>query len=482
MITFLISIALLILGYIFYGRFIDRYFGADPNRLTPAVAKNDGVDYITLKPFKIYIIQFLNIAGLGPIFGAVLGAAYGPIAYLWIVIGCIFFGAAHDYVSGMLSLRLDGTSLPEIVKRYLGSGVSRVITIFTVLLLLAVGASFVNGPAGVLSKLTGIDLNIWLFIIFGYYIIATLLPIDKIIGKVYPFMGAALLFMALGIGIMLIINTLNGSVDMIELTPDTFKNFKSNGEEYLLFPMLFIVISCGAISGFHATQSPMMARCMSNEKYGKKIFYGAMISEGIVACIWASAAMAFFNGPDGLNIAVDGGQSPAIIVNNITQSWLGKIGAVIAIIGVVACPITTGDTAFRGMRLIIADSINYSQKKIKNRLVITIPLFAIAYIVCNVDFSTIWTYVGISNQVLATITLWTCAAYFVSVKKSHFIMSIPAAFLTYICVSYFAIAPHIQGGLNLPPHIGNIIAGIVTICVVGLFFRFVKKSSASLIE
>ena len=476
MITFLISITLLIVGYFTYGKFIDKYFGANPNNITPAVKINDGVDYTVMKPWKIFVIQFLNIAGLGPIFGAIMGAAYGPIAYLWIVIGCILMGAAHDYTSGMLSMRLDGMSLPNIIGKYLGNNIRKIMTLFTGLLLLAVGASFVNGPSGLLATLTGWDMRVWLYIVFAYYIIATLLPVDKLIGKIYPFMGGALLFMAVGIGIMLIINSLNGSVSMIELTPETFHNYKSNGSEYMLFPLLFIIISCGAISGFHATQSPMMARCLSNEKYGRPIFYGAMIAEGIVASIWATAAMAYFNGPEGLNIAADGGATPAIIVNKICESWLGKFGAIIAILGVVVCPITSGDTAFRSMRLIIADAMKYSQKPIKNRLVVSIPLFIVAYVLCTIDFSVIWTYVGISNQVLASITLWACAAYFAFEKKFHWILSIPATFLTYVCICFFIVAPNIQGGLNFDTNIGHIIAAIGTTAILASFLFYINKN------
>ena len=474
MITFLVSISLLIIGYFFYGSFLERYFGADKNNITPAVSINDGVDYAPLKPWRVFIIQFLNIAGLGPIFGAIMGAAYGPIAYAWIVLGCVFMGATHDYISGMLSIRNNGMSLPGIIGKYLGNNVSKFLIFFTVFILMAVGASFVNGPSGLLANLTKMDLRIWLYVVFGYYIIATLLPVDKIIGKIYPFLGAALLFMALGIGIMLIIGGINGEIHLVELTPSTFKNFKSNGDIYMLFPLLFIVISCGAISGFHATQSPMMARCMINEKQGKKIFYGAMIAEGIVACIWATAAMAFYNGPEGLNIAADAGSTPAIIVNNICESWLGKTGAIIAIIGVVVCPITSGDTAFRSMRLIIADSFKFSQKPIKNRLIISIPIFIVAFIMCNIDFSIIWTYVGIGNQILATITLWACASYFVSVNKPHWLLSIPATFLTYVCVCYFIVAPNKQGGLALEPYIRHIIASIVS---CGLFIWFLLYSN-----
>ena len=475
MITFLISIAALVAGYFIYGKFIDRYFGADSNRKTPAITQADGIDYKELSPWRIFIIQFLNIAGLGPIFGAVLGAAYGPVAYLWIVLGCIFMGAAHDYMSGMLSIRNGGKSLPDIVGQFLGKNIRKVMVFFTGILLMAVGASFVNGPAGLLANLTDTNITIWLYVVFAYYIIATLLPIDKIIGKIYPFMGAALLFMAVGIGIMLLVKGFSGEIQMVELTTETFRNYRNNASEYMIIPTLFIVISCGAISGFHATQSPMMARCMSNEKYGRPIFYGAMIAEGVVACIWATAAMAFFNGPEGLNLANADGATPAIIIDKICNSWLGSIGAIVAIIGVVVCPITSGDTAFRSLRLIFADALGYNQKPIKNRLIICIPIFVVAYILCNVSFSTLWNYVGIGNQVLATITLWTCATYFASVRKPHWLMSLPATFLTFISVCFFLVAPVKDGGLNLEPAIGYIVGGIAATAILAIFLRFAAK-------
>lgn len=474
MITFLISILLLILGYVFYGKFINKYFGASENNTTPAVKNADGIDYKVLSPWRIFIIQFLNITGLGPIFGAVLGAAYGPVAYLWIVLGCIFMGAAHDYMSGMLSLRNNGKSLPDIIGKYLGNNIKRFMVFFTAILLLAVGASFVNGPAGLLANLTKTDMQIWLYIVFAYYIIATLLPIDKIIGKIYPFMGGALLFMAIGIGVMIIIKGLGGEISLIELTPETLKNYHSDAKEYMIIPMLFIVISCGAISGFHATQSPMMARCLGNEKYGRPVFYGAMIAEGIVACIWATAAMAFFNGPEGLNTVAAEGMTPAIIVNKICQSWLGKAGAIFAIIGVVVCPITSGDTALRSLRLIFADALSFNQKSIKNRLIISIPIFIITFVLCKVNFATLWTYVGIGNQVLATTILWACATYLVTVKKQHWIMSLPATFLTYICICFFLSAPIKDGGLNLEPVIGYI-GGAGAIIVLVLFLQYAHK-------
>ncbi|MBQ7773998.1 MAG: carbon starvation protein A [Bacteroidales bacterium] len=470
MITFLISITVLIAGYFTYGKFLDKFFGADPRRKTPAIELADGVDYQVIKPWKIFIIQFLNIAGLGPIFGAIMGAAYGPIAYLWIVLGCIFMGAAHDYTAGMLSLRHRGASLNEVISRYLGAGFSKFLTFVIIVLLFAVGTSFISGPAGLLQQMSGWNIKIWLTVIFIYYVIATLLPIDKIIGAIYPYMGAILLFMAVAIGGSLLIKGFSGELTLTELTPETFRNYKSNASEYMLIPMLFIVISCGAISGFHATQSPLMARCMSNEKYGRPIFYGAMIAEGIVTCIWATAAMAYFGGPEQLNIMADQGNTPAIIVNTICESWLGKAGAVIAILGIVVCPITSGDTAFRSLRLILADAFNFSQKPIKNRILICIPIFIIAFLSCTIDFSIIWTYVGITNQLLAATTLWACAAYFATAGKNHLVMSIPATFITYVSVCFLLVAPNVQGGLNLEPIIGYIGGGVAALACAGIFY------------
>ena len=405
---------------------MERYFGVSAERDTPVKRLADGVDYQELKPWRMYVIQFLNIAGLGPIFGAIMGAAYGPMAYLWIVVGCIFMGAAHDFFSGMLSL-------------------------------------------------TGWDMTLWLWVIFAYYVFATLLPIDKIIGKVYPFMGGALLFMALGVGAYLIYGDATGAVEMKELTADSLRNFHSNPDANILFPMLFVVISCGAISGFHATQSPLMARCMANEKYARPVFYGAMVSEGVVALIWATAAIAYFGGPEGLNAAADAGKTPAVMVNEICNSWLGRVGAVLAILGVVACPITSGDTAFRSMRLIVAQAFRFSQKKLVSRLVVSVPIFVVAYVCCFMDFSTIWKYVGISNQILATVTLWTAAAFLARSGKVHWIMTVPAMFLTDVCVCYLCVAPYKVGGLAMPQVVGNVAGIVAAFALLALFLYKMRR-------
>ena len=468
MITFIVCIACIIAGYFVYGKFLAKFFGVDPERATPACTMEDGVDYKPMATWKIFVIQFLNIAGLGPIFGAIMGAAYGPAAYIWIVVGCIFMGAAHDFFSGMMSIRSNGKNMPDIIGENLGKTMRTVMNVVVSFLLLAVGVSFVTGPADLIASLTGVNKEIWLYVIFAYYLLATLLPIDKIIGTIYPFMGAALLFMALGVGVMLIAGELGGTHEMMELTPATLKNWHSDPQNNIMIPMLFVVISCGAISGFHSTQSPLMARCLKNEKYARPVFYGAMIAEGVVAMIWATAAMAYFGGPEGLNEA---GVTPAIAVDMICRSWLGEVGAIIAVIGVVVCPITSGDTAFRSLRLTIADFLKADQKPILKRIAVSIPIFILAYICCKADFSTIWKYVGIGNQLLATIVMWTASAYFIKKGKPHWICSIPATFLTFVCVSYFIMAPHINGGLHLAPAVGYVAGtavalGLLVWCVI----------------
>ena len=486
MVTFLVSILLLCAGYFVYGKIVERFVGADPDKKTPSYERQDGIDFMPMSTWKVFVIQFLNIAGLGPIFGAIMGAAYGPVAYIWIVLGCILMGAVHDFFAGMMSLRNGGANMPDITGRYLGNTMKKVMNFIAAFLLLAVGVSFVTGPSDLIASLTGVNKEIWLYVIFAYYILATLLPIDKIIGTVYPYMGAALLFMALGVGIMLIAGDISGAHEMVELTPQTLKNWHFDPSDNILVPMLFIVVSCGAISGFHSTQSPLMARCLKNEKYARPVFYGSMIAEGIVAMIWATAAMAFFGGPQGLNdamtegIMIDGVLTkitPAIAVNMICKSWLGKVGAVIAVIGVVVCPITSGDTAFRSLRLTLADLFKSDQKPISKRLIISVPIFALAFFCCKMDFSTVWNYVGIGNQLLATLVLWTSAAYLISKGKPHWMCSLPAAFLTFVCVSYFIMAPNKAGGLHLAPVIGYVAGAAAGLAL--LIFCMIKARKAS---
>lgn len=485
MITFAVCILLLIAGYFIYGKLVARHLDVDPTRKTPAYAQQDGIDYMPMSTWRVFVIQFLNIAGLGPIFGAILGAAYGPAAYIWIVVGCIFMGAVHDFFAGMMSIRNGGANMSDITGRYLGRGMKHVMSVVMIFLLMAVGVSFILGPSDLLSSMTGINSQIWLLIIFAYYIIATLLPIDKLIGRIYPYMGAVLLFMAVAVGVMLVVGHLNGTHTMVELTSGNLSNWHHDPDRNILIPMLFIVVSCGAISGFHSTQSPLMARCLKNEKHARPVFYGAMIAEGIVAMIWATAAIAYFGGPAELNHAMTEGVNvdgeivkltPTVAVKMICESWLGKLGAIIAIIGVVVCPITSGDTAFRSLRLSLADLLKIDQKPIAKRLCVCLPIFALAFFFCKVDFSSAWTFLGIANQLLAAIVLWTGAAYLISKGKNHLMCSLPAAFLTYVCVNYFIVAPHDKAGLFLSPSLGNVVG--ISVAAVLFVFCLIKGQKA----
>lgn len=447
MITFLVSLVVLVLGYLLYGRFVERVFGPD-DRQTPAVRKADGMDYIVLPSWKIFMIQFLNIAGTGPIFGAIMGAKFGPAAYLWIVFGCIFAGATHDYLSGMLSMRHDGAGLPELIGRYLGKSTRAVMLVFTVVLLIMVGTVFVYSPAAILHSIWGSTM-MWIIIIFGYYIIATMLPIDKIIGRVYPLFAFSLLFMAAALMVMLVVKWPS--------LPELWTNFENMGFASdanwtdQIFPCLFITIACGAISGFHATQSPLMARCVKSERMGRPVFYGAMITEGVVALIWATVSMYFFynDGTPGYElIGVESGyHTPApAVVNIICNDWLGIFGGILAMLGVVAAPITSGDTAFRSGRLIVADWLKMDQRPIARRLMICIPMFAcsIAMLVWQIEnpdgFNTIWQYFGWSNQALSVFTLWTLTVYLVQKKKPFIITLIPALFMTTVCSTFLFIS------------------------------------------
>lgn len=473
MITFFISIALLIGGYFIYGTFVEKVFGADKNKETPAYTHTDNVDYIPMGWGKIFLIQFLNIAGLGPIFGAIMGAVYGPSAFLWIVLGSIFGGAVHDYFSGMISVRNNGMSLPELAGKYMGKGFKLFMRIFTTFLMILVGAVFISGPAALLANLTPalMDFNFWCIVIFIYYILATLLPINKLIGKIYPIFGIAILFMAVGIGSAIIWNW----APVPELTFSSMHNMHPDPDKFPIFPMLFISIACGAISGFHATQSPMMARCLKNEKQGRKVFYGAMIAEGMVALIWAAAAMSFFGSVGGLQtFLTENGNNAAVVVDKIAHSWLGKVGGLLAIIGVIAAPITTGDTAFRSARLIVADFIGYNQKALKNRLLICLPLFFIGFLLLQFQFDVIWRYLSWFNQTLATTTLWMITIYLALNKKLYLITLLPALFMTMVITTYITIAPE---GFKLPLIIGYIAGGIFTVICGGIFIMWLKRKN-----
>lgn len=434
MITFTTALVLLVLGYIVYGAFVERVFGVDASRKTPCYTMADGVDYTPMPTWKVYLIQFLNIAGTGPIFGAILGILYGPAAYLWIVFGCIFGGAVHDYLSGMISLRKNGASLPEVVGDELGAGIRLVMRVFSLILMVLVGTVFVTTPAGLLASMTG-DWGAWgsaLFwsvVIFVYYVLATLLPIDTLIGRIYPLFGVALLFMA--VGVLVGIFTHDGWM------PEITSAFESHhpDKNLSIFPMLFITIACGAISGFHATQSPMMARCMKNEKLGRRVFYGAMITEGVVALIWAAAAIKFAGSYEALAelMSPSGKSNPAIVVNAICQDWMGTAGAVLAILGVVAAPITSGDTAFRCARLIASDFLHYRQDTILRRLMISLPLFVIAAVLMNINFDILWRYFAWFNQTLSIFTLWAVTVWLARKGKTFYVTLFPALFMTAVC-------------------------------------------------
>lgn len=470
MITFIICFALLVVAYFTYGKFVEKIMQPDADRKTPAYTMTDGVDYVPMPAWRMFMIQFLNIAGLGPIFGAIMGAKFGTSAYIWIVIGCIFAGATHDYVAGMLSLKHGGESLPDLIGRYLGKKTMNVVRVFSIVLMILVGVVFMSGPAGLLENLTSIDSFTWTVIIFVYYLMASMLPIDKLIGKVYPLFALALIFMAVGIMFQLVMHW-----PSIPEVWDGVGNTHPNAENVPIFPMLFISIACGAISGFHATQSPMMARCMTNEKQGRPIFYGAMIVEGIVALIWAAAANYFFmqNGKDVSNAA--------IIVNDITKHWLGAIGAVVAVLGVIFAPITSGDTAFRSARLIVADMLKMPQQKIKNRLIICLPLFVVAagilwYSLADKQgFDIIWRYFAWSNQSLSVFTLWAMTVYLYNNKRKYTLVAlIPALLMTMVTVLYILIAPE---GFTLPYNIGLAIATLCVLLVLGGVFYRIKKSN-----
>ncbi len=457
MVSFLLSIVALVMGYFIYGKFVEKVFGADENRQTPAIKQNDGVDFVEMDWKRVFLIQFLNIAGLGPIFGAIAGALWGPVAFLWIVLGSIFAGATHDYFAGMLSIRHGGATIAEIVGEYLGMTAKNVMRLFSVVLLVLVGVVFINGPAGLLENMTGINKFIFLGAIIVYYLIATVMPVDKVIGKVYPIFGAALLIM--GVGIMWGIVTQGYAIPEI-----SFTNFHPSAKS--IFPYLFITIACGAISGFHATQSPIMARCIGNELQGRRVFYGSMIAEGIIALIWAAAAMSFYGGTEGLA----GAGSAAVVVNDISTTLMGTVGGILAVLGVVAAPITSGDTAFRSARLAIADALKMKQESIASRFIIALPLFAIGIALCFIDFTIIWRYFAWSNQTLATIVLWTSAVYLVKHNKLHWIATIPATFMTAVITSYIVVAPE---GFGFGESIG-IPVGIFV--AVGAFAVFMLKS------
>lgn len=490
MLSFLMSVVALIVGYMIYGRIAERVFGPD-DRETPAIRKADKIDYIVLPSWRIFMIQFLNIAGTGPIFGAIMGMWFGPSAYLWIVFGCIFGGAVHDYISGMLSLRHDGCGLAELTGLYLGGFARKALIVFTMMMMMLVGAFFVYCPAIILSGIWG-EKMMWAVIIFLYYIATTIMPIDKVIGKIYPIFALSMLFMVIAMGIMLLIKQ--------PVLPEVWDGLGNWGIERLglkqsLFPALFVTIACGAVSGFHATQSPMMARCMKSERQGRPIFYGAMVTEGLVALVWATISSYFFfadgwrdvcspelvsqftQGVDGLLHAADGRTliqyfDAPTVVTTICASWLGIAGSILALLGVVAAPITTGGSSFRTARLIISEALGLHQTSARTRFLLSLPVFAVgiallAWQIGNPSgFGTVWQYVAWGTQAMAAVTLWVCTVYLVREHKFYWLTLLPGIFMTMVVVDFLLISPTT---FHLPALFSHITAGVVTLSTVIAF-------------
>ena len=462
MYSFIICFLILVASYFIYGKIVEKVAGTDETRETPAYRLQDGIDYIPMSKIKNFLVHFLNIAGLGPIFGAIQGALFGPAAFLWIVFGTIFIGCVHDFFSGFMSMREDGLTMPSIVSKYLGSGLRKFVTVLMIITGILVAATFAKGAADLIANLTHIPVIICITVIFIYFLIATVFPVDKIMGKVYPIFGALLLIMAvLMTGGLL----LNPSYSIPEFTTQgMYFTDKS------IFPYLFVTIACGAISGFHASQSPIIARCIENENDTRPVFFGAMVLEGLVALCWAAIAMAFFHGQP--QLAAIYGAAPAVAVNEMATVLVGPVGLILTIIGVVICPITTGDTALRSARITIVDEFNINNEKIISRLKLALPLFLVSFGLTFVDFSLIWRYFAWSQLIVATIVLFAASAYLMKKKKQYIIALAPAAVCTLIAVGYILQAPE---GLNLPQMISNIIAVIATVIITAVFVKRYKK-------
>ncbi len=468
---FIIAVIALVLGYMIYGKIVDKIFGPDDERATPCVTKADGVDYVSMPAWKVWLIQLLNIAGVGPVFGPIMGALYGPTALLWIVLGSIFAGAVHDYMSGMLSVRYGGANVADVVGFNLGKIARVLMSIFAVILLLLVGTVFATAPAGLLKNLTpGFEIpgllgpyGCWLVLIFIYYFCATLVPIDKLIGKIYPFFGALLIFMAIGVTVAMFIEM-----------PEQFYSWAEWGEnqhpkELPLWPLMFLTIACGALSGFHSTQSPLMARCLKKETEGRRVFYGGMIAEGFIGLVWATVGMTFY---PTIQSFLEAG-APANVVHEASVALLGTFGGVLAILGVVVLPVTSGDTAFRAARITIADIFKYDQRNIPKRLSLAIPILFIGVVLSQIDFNIIWRYFGWANQSLASIVLWAAAAYLYRKGKLHWICSIPAFFITAASISFICWSPDM--GFNMNISLANIIGFVFAACCLIAFLVLGKK-------
>lgn len=485
MVIFLIGLGILIGGYFLYGRLLDRSIEPDPLRPTPAMVRPDGVDFVPMSTWRIYLVQLLNIAGLGPVFGPIMGALWGPQVFLWVVLGAVFGGAVHDYLSGAMSIRNNGAGLPDLIGRYLGRVTKNSAVFFILLLMVLVGTVFVKGPAALImtilpaetvagwfgasgSSLTNAQyhgLSLWMWIVMGiiffYYVIATMLPIDKIIGRLYPFFALALLVMVAGLG---------GAVLMGRLDAPSFTLANLHPQSIPAWPIIFITVSCGAISGFHATQSPLMARCLKSERHMRLVFYGAMIAEGIIALVWATVSQDYYGGTEGLAAALGPSLNNAtVVVHTICTDVMGILGGVLAIIGVVVLPITSGDTAFRVARLILADFFKLSQTKIRNRYVLALPLFAISLMLNTVDFGIIWRYFGWANQTLAAITLWAGAAFLSRRGKAWWLAALPATFMTVMTVTYILVESRENGCFGLDHTLGTILGLIVGASALAAF-------------
>ena len=447
MVSFLVCLAILILGYLFYGKFVDGIFNPD-DRETPAVAINDGVDYVVMPQWKLFLVQLLNIAGLGPIFGAISGAMWGPVVLLWITFGTVFAGAVHDYFAGMLSERNNGASISEVTGIYLGGTMKNVMRVFSVILLVMVGTVFAVGPAGLLVKLigtsgaTGLLVNkvFWLAVILTYYFIATFISVDKVIGKIYPVFGICLIVMAIGVGF--------GTFASGKPIPEIFSNFTNmHPDKTPIWAFMFITVACGAISGFHATQSPLMARCLKSERQGKFVFYGAMVAEGIIALVWATAACTLLGGEQ-IKALGGGGADTVFEISTMTMKGVGMI---LAILGVIACPITSGDTAFRSARLTLADWFKLDMGNWKTRLALCIPVLGVGAFLGfgnalgKIDYNVIWRYFSWSNQTLAMIVLWAGAMFLAQNKRNYWICAVPATFMSAVSMTYFMMAGECMG-------------------------------------
>ena len=467
MITLILSFAVLCIGYLTYGKLVENTFGPD-DRITPANSMNDGVDYMPMKTWRAFLVQLLNIAGTGPIFGALMGACFGPVVFLWIIFGSVLGGAVHDYMVGMISERHEGKSIAELSGIYLGEGARWGMRLFSVLLLLLTGTVFVNSPAALIARLTPMenDTMLWVVVILIYYVLATLLPIDKVIGKLYPVFGTVLIVMAVGI----LGGTLFGSYHVPELTLQNL-----HPSNLPIWPYMFITVACGAISGFHATQSPMISKCITSEREGRKVFYGAMLSESVIALVWAAGGVAFYGATGGLNEALTNlGQSG--VVYDISTGMLGKVGGLLAIVGVVACPITSGDTAFRSARLILSEMFHLNQKPIQNRLVVTIPLLGVAAVLTQLDFNVLWRYFSWSNQTLAMISLWVATAYLLKTHENKWmslVTALPAAFMSSVSMTYILMA---NEGFRLGAGIGYPVGVVFAVAVFAFYLTKLNRA------